>query len=111
MEGLIAMKIKNEPAAKNDKRPFFCRLPLVTAAMLAMATAMMGAGADWKTNVAENRALPSGPGLAAQYPGDTGLQTNSQVIFADNFESGNIGAGWDETGNKNGKVLEFAASD
>jgi hypothetical protein len=98
-------------AGKSDKRPFFCRLPLVAAAMLAMAADMRGADAEWKTNVAENSALPSGPGLAAQYPGDTGLQTNSQVIFADNFESGNIGDGWDETGNKNGKVLEFAASD
>ncbi len=30
--------------------------------------------------------LPSGDGLAAKYPGDQGIETDSAVIFAENFE-------------------------
>jgi len=33
------------------------------------------------------------------------------VIFADDFEAEDLGAGWDETGNKDGKVLSFVAPD
>lgn len=31
--------------------------------------------------------LPSGPGLAAKYPGDAGIEKDSAVIFADGFET------------------------
>ncbi len=54
--------------------------------------------------VAES-SLPSGFGLAGAYSADAGLRANPDVIFADDFESGALGAGWDETGNKGGKVL------
>ncbi len=53
--------------------------------------------------------LPSGPGLAAAFPRDVGLKASAEVIFADDFESGNLGAGWDEIGNKKGKVLELVS--
>jgi hypothetical protein len=42
------------------------------------------------------------------FPGDAGLKASAEVIFADDFESGNLGDGWDETGNKGGQVLRFA---
>lgn len=75
------------------------------AAMLALA----GAAGDptGKDNLAGKSKLPAGPGLAAAFPGDIGLRESPQVIFADNFETGPLGAGWDETGNKDGKVLRF----
>ena len=60
-------------------------------------------------NVAAKKALPSGSGLAAAFPGDTGLRGNADVIFAEDFESGVIGDGWDETGNPDGKVLQLVA--
>ena len=78
---------------------------------VALAGSAMGADAEWKTNWASKSELPSGPGLAAKYRGDNGLKANSQVIFADDFESGKIGDDWDEIGNKNGKVLAFADSE
>ena len=36
------------------------------------------------------------------------MKTNAQVIFADDFESGNLGQDWDEVSNKESKVLRFA---
>jgi hypothetical protein len=75
------------------------------------AVPALGAEAGWKTNSAAKSELPSGPGIAAPYPGDTGLKADGRVIFANNFESGNIGDSWDETGNKNGRVLAFAVPD
>lgn len=77
------------------------------AAWLA-TVASSGAEPEGRTNLAAQSALPRGPGLAAAFPGDAGLKGNVQVIFADDFESGNLGDGWDETGNKLGKVLQFA---
>jgi hypothetical protein len=47
--------------------------------------------------------------LAAKFPGDAGLKADPQVIFADNFETGGLGEGWDEVGNKGGKVLSLAS--
>ena len=60
-------------------------------------------------NLAAKSSLPSGRGLASQFSDDAGLQTHSDVIFADNFETGAIGEGWDETGNKNDKVLRWVS--
>jgi len=36
--------------------------------------------------------LPEGPGLAAKYPGDVGLQADPAVIIAENFEEGDLDA-------------------
>ena len=63
-----------------------------------------------KTNLAANSSLPRGAGLAAKFPGDAGLKAEPQVIFADNFEAGGLGEGWDEVGNKGGKVLSLVNS-
>ena len=74
-----------------------------------MAGAVFGGEPGVPLNWAENSQLPSGDGLAATLPDDAGLKENPHIIFADNFESGNLGEGWDETSNKIGKVLQFAA--
>ena len=76
---------------------------------LALAGSVYGGDPESRVNLAGQSELPSGNGLAATYPGDAGLKGNPNVIFADDFESGNLGDGWDETGNKNGKVLEWAS--
>ncbi len=49
--------------------------------------------------------LPSGNGLAASVADDRTLAIHSSVIFADNFETGELGAKWDETSNRGGDVL------
>ncbi len=56
-------------------------------------------------NLAARKLLPSGEGLAAKFPGDANVKSHPDVIFADDFENGSLGSGWDETGNKGGKVL------
>ncbi|WP_367873338.1 hypothetical protein [Luteolibacter sp. Populi] len=61
-------------------------------------------------DLAATSKLPSGQGIAAAYPGDTGIKTSADVIFSDDFEQGELGQGWDETGNKDGKVLSYAAT-
>ena len=62
---------------------------------------------EGRNNLLSKSDLPSGNGLALDYPGDIGMKTNKFVIFADDFETGSLGAGWDETGNKGGQVLKF----
>lgn len=51
------------------------------------------------------------PGLAAQYPGDRGIQTDPRVLFAEDFETGSIddlGKRWDNVSNQDGKVLALS---
>ena len=51
-------------------------------------------------NVASNSALPKGEGLAAKYKADAGIAAHPDVIFADDFESGEIGSKWDDFSRK-----------
>jgi hypothetical protein len=59
------------------------------------------------TNVASMRELPQGAGLAAAFTADATIQSNPDVIFADDFEAGKLGERWDETSNKDGQVLSL----
>jgi hypothetical protein len=76
-------------------------------AMAATALAIAGSDLEGKANQALTSNLPRGEGLAARFPTDGDWKRNQEVIFADDFESGSLGTAWDETGNKNGKVLRF----
>jgi hypothetical protein len=78
---------------------------------LLFTTAAFAASPVIRTNFASKAELPGGNGVAAAFPGDVGLETSPEVIFADDFESGQLGQGWDEIGNKNRNVLSFAPSD
>jgi hypothetical protein len=64
-------------------------------------------------NLAAESSLPRGPGIAHQYPGDDAIAKHADVIFADNFESGELGAAWDSGAEKRDGVLELidASSD
>lgn len=73
-----------------------------------MVGALHGAEAVVRTNLADSKLLPSGAGLAAAFTGDAGITRHPDVIFADNFEAGDLGTGWDEVGNKGGNVLSLA---
>lgn len=53
--------------------------------------------------------LPSGPGLAAAFPADQRIETHPAVLFTDDFESGNLGARWDEIRNPNRSVLSLGS--
>jgi len=58
-------------------------------------------------NHAAKKELPEGRGLAAAFVADAKAQTHPDVIFADDFEAGKLGERWDETSDKNGKVLRL----
>ncbi|MBI4624164.1 MAG: hypothetical protein HY736_13235 [Verrucomicrobia bacterium] len=49
--------------------------------------------------------LDAADGLAAKYPGDAGIEKDPTVLFADNFESGDM-TKWDE---KRGRVVMAGA--
>jgi hypothetical protein len=56
-------------------------------------------------NLAGQSPLPQGPGLAASFKADASVATHPSVIFADDFERGNLGARWDEQGATNALSL------
>jgi hypothetical protein len=74
---------------------------------LSFVATVHGAGSDVPANLAARKELPEGRGLAAPYVADAGARSNPDVIFADDFEAGKLGEGWDEVGNKDGAVLSF----
>ena len=87
--------------------PLFACFALLSALLVLPITASV-ADPMFLTNLVATSELPNGSGLALAFPGDAGLKRNPHVIFAEDFEAGNLGEGWDETGNKVGKVLKFA---
>lgn len=84
---------------------------LALSLALGWTASVAGSDPQGRDNRASHSALPSGPGLAAAFPDDLGLDKSPDVLFADGFESGPLGEGWDEVGNRGGKVLQFAPSD
>lgn len=48
------------------------------------------------TNTVADSSLPQGPGLAARFVADSRIGSHPAVIFADDFDSGDLGARWDE---------------
>jgi hypothetical protein len=60
------------------------------------------------TNSAAQSTLPQGPGLAARFKADSGIASNAAVIFSDDFETGDLGARWDEQSSAKAQALSFA---
>jgi len=83
------------------------RLPWL-AAWLVCTTLGHSAAPIAFTNLAALKQLSEGRGLAAAYHQDQGISRDSAVIFAEDFEIGELGARWDEKGNKGGRVLSLA---
>ena len=82
---------------------------LSVLSFLASATFCLLQSAEERfPNLAAQSTLPRGPGLAARFQADSGVASHSAVIFADDFESGNLGARWDEKGSTKGKALSLA---
>ena len=58
-----------------------------------------------------NGEVSSGQGIAWLYPGDEGIENHPSVVFADNFESGNMDdlrSKWGHMSNRDGKVMSFS---
>jgi hypothetical protein len=99
------------PAARRSPRLVHFICVVLSLAALTVARAALGAEPDCRTNLVVQSTLPTGAGLAGAYVGDVGIKGNNRVIFADDFESGSLGQRWDETSNKDGKVLQYADPD
>ncbi len=65
--------------------------------------------ASGPVNVAADKELPAGKGLAAAFPADSGIGKHPDVLFADGFESGDLTGGWDEIDSKKQHVFTFPA--
>ena len=81
--------------------------PFLLVAMLLPLRAVGAEGGAFTNTVAQST-LPQGPGLAAAFKADAGIRKPSAVIFADDFESGEFGARWDERSPTKEKALNFA---
>ena len=68
---------------------------LVVWALVATADAAPGDDPDERRNRVAQSDLPRGPGLAAKFTGDRGIEAHGSVIFADNFETGDWRTRWD----------------
>jgi hypothetical protein len=52
--------------------------------------------------------LPEGPGLAASYRGDAGINAHPAVVFVEDFENGelaDLASRWTDINNRNGKAM------
>ena len=75
---------------------------IVSAAFLGLAVVQSARGEgdpQGARNLAAEGKLPQGQGIAASYPGDGGITAHADVIFADNFEAGELGSRWDSIRN------------
>ncbi|RMF89580.1 MAG: hypothetical protein D6741_17795, partial [Planctomycetota bacterium] len=79
--------------------------------VVAIVGCLLGATGESAAQVA---ALPEGPGLSARHPGDRGIDRDSAVLFADDFEEGDLDAiarRWGEMSNKGGRVVRLVEDD
>jgi hypothetical protein len=91
-------------------KPTQHRFAWTLAVVLSGAISGLAAESERFQNLAAESKLPQGRGLAAKCKADAGIASNPAVIFADDFESGDLGARWDEKGRTNGKALSLAPS-
>jgi hypothetical protein len=81
--------------------------PLIIVSLSGSVGARAGGDVDGSRNMAGQSDLPHGTGLAAAFPGDRGIASHADVIFADNFEQGELGQDWDSARNDEGAVLSL----
>jgi len=94
-------------------RSFAIRLILRPVLLSVALCGILHAGGDpeGKANKAATSTLPSGPGLAAGFTGDMGIDSHPDVIFADSFESTKLGSSWDEQTDPAKMVLSLVSPD
>lgn len=83
------------------------RIHVFFVRMFASLLAAPLASADSPTEITARSELPSGPGLAQEFPADKTIGRHDAVIFHDDFEGGDFRERWDSIRDKEGKVLSF----
>jgi len=87
-----------------------CARALVVAAAsssIVISIESLGEAADAAPSSVEASSLPQGSGLAAAFVANRQVSDHSAVIFADDFESGELGSSWDETRNPESEALSL----
>lgn len=99
------MQPKNPSRGRHRTQACPKRLPL--AGLAALGFGLVTLGADPPENLASKSSLPQGSGLEAEIRRFPRAGVHPAVLFSDDFETGGLGANWDEVGNKGGKVLSW----
>src|ERR1051326_2458970 len=120
---------KSIPSCTRNSKDIFCKIPrsgpgpqspsdlnpfpgqFVLLALLASAVTVSPAllAVDERfPNEATNSSLAQGPCVAAYFKADVGIAAHPAVIFAHNFENGELGTNWDDTNNP--KALSLSPS-
>src|ERR1051326_416809 len=87
------------------------RKRLFLMASLALSIGSLGQVLEQTHATPSENALPQGYGLSAKYPGDRGIGRDPAILFAEDFEAGDLQAvvqHWSEASNKDGKILAFS---
>ena len=79
-------------------------------AMIFGAAISASVQADSPIRLLSDSLLPRGVGLASNFSNDQDIASNPAVIFSDDFESGGLGAKWDETNNRSDSLTYVADS-
>ena len=74
-----------------------------------LACNLLYAQEDGYPNIVADSSLSQGSGLAARFKADAGIAAHSDVVFADDFEVGELGARWDS--DTISKTLSFSDPD
>ncbi len=100
------MESLSMPASTQNRRSEFA---LVLTAMILMAIALLALKPAFAQDTAAlwvgKSELSHGKGLAAAYAADENISDHRAVIFADDFEAGELGNKWDDTNNRGGNAL------
>ena len=78
---------------------------LVAVTAIALVTSPFASAQDAADRWVSDSKLSRGDGIAADYAVDENITRHPAVIFADNFESGELGAVWDESNDRDGTAL------
>lgn len=84
------------------------RLFTVCVAVVVGSVSPASGQADSPIRWISESKLPTGAGLASSFISDREIASHAAVIFADDFEFGELGAKWDETSNR-GNALSFVS--
>lgn len=80
---------------------------LVCLITTQVASAQQETIAPHMVNHVSESKLPTGSGVASDFVADEKIEQHNAVIFTELFEGKSIGKHWDETRNKDGKVLSL----
>lgn len=93
---------------QNASRSHLACLIVVCVAVIFSSASPASGQSDSPIQLIDGSKLPTGEGLASKFESDQEIASHAAVIFADDFESGELGEKWDEISNR-GNALSFVS--